>query len=89
VTRGRPKTSSKTYAREKRLTDKYPTLPEMPGELRQEGPRTNAEERAWDAWVSTAKQAIRATCLRREGESEPYAVPEIALADVPLDQDRG
>lgn len=81
--RGRPKVSPKTYAREKSLAHKYPSLPTRPTELRETGPRNDREEQAWDAWIAAATFAIRTTCEhRRPVPDVPYTVPTIAMAEV-------
>lgn len=87
--RGRPKVSSKTYAREKTLADKYPDLPTKPAHLRQDGPRNDSEQAEWDAWIAAAAFAIRTKCEhRRPVPDVPYEVPVIRMSEVVASETR-
>lgn len=87
--RGRPKVSPNQYARDTALTDKYPSLPQRPAELNQEGPRNNREQQAWDAWIASASLAIRTTCYREGRPAEPYEIPVIDTAGLEGEPRRG
>lgn len=86
MSRGRPKVSANTYSRDKRLTEKYPDLPEMSDEVAWlcQLPQTDADEATCSAEIARVSRAIRTTC-KHHHESlapEPYEIPTIAMADV-------
>lgn len=85
MSRGRPKVSANTYSRDKRLSEKYPTLPEMSDEVAWlcQWPQTEADEAKCDAEIARVSRAIRTTCRHHHPlTQEPYEIPLIAMADV-------
>lgn len=85
ASKGRPKPGQKKYAREKRLAEKYPGLPEMSDEIAElcQWPQTDADEAKCSAEIARVSRAIRTTCKHaREPGDEPVELRVIAMADV-------
>lgn len=73
------------HPRDKRLIEKYPTLPEMSDEVAWlcQRPKTEADEAKCSAEVARIMFAIRTTCKHHHPlTQEPYEIPQIAMSEV-------
>lgn len=85
ASKGRPRTSPLKYPRDKRLTEKFPSLPEMDPAIAALAihPSTDDQERQCSEAVWEMARQIRLHCEHRLAvPSEPYEVPVIEMAAV-------